>query len=204
MTEATQASNPFYFINKYSNTNLVYISKNEWLVPKFTNWQTVVEVNPTKMLENFRVAPTLEPYKGIGLIATSNIKSGTWIGEYCGEIATAEYLVENNYPSTYNFELDHGYYLSAHTKGSIMRFANHSCNPNTACDLFSWDSDFHLVFVANRDIQVGEYIHIDYGFGSHDKENFDGSDICRCGAANCFDREKFLQWLAEANNMHHF
>lgn len=200
MSETTQAPNPFYFLNKFRNTNLVYITKNEWLVPKLTDWKNAFEVNPTKMLENFRVAPTLEPHKGIGLMVTSYIKAGTWIGEYCGEIATHEYFNENNYPSTYNFELDYGYYLSAHKKGSIMRFANHSCNPNTACDLYSWDSDFHLVFVASRDIQAGEFIHIDYGFGSHDKENFDGSEICRCGAENCFDRQKFLQWLAESNH----
>ena len=199
MTETTQSSNPFYFINKYRNTNIVYINKNEWLVPKYSSWENIFEVHPTKMLENFRFAPTLEPYKGIGLISTSNIKAGTWIGEYYGEIATQEYFTENNYPSTYNFELDHGYYLSAHKKGGIMRFANHSCNPNTACNMYTWDSDFHLVFIATKDILPGEFIHLNYGFDIHDKENFDGSEICRCGAENCFDREKFLSWLAESN-----
>jgi hypothetical protein len=198
MSEDTPRPNPFYYLNKYRTTDLAYITQNEWLVPKPTNWQLAFEVNPEKFLEAHRYAPTLEPFKGVGLVATSFIKEGTWIGEYYGEIATHEYFTNNNYPPTYNFELDFGLYLSAHKKGSIMRFANHSCNPNTACDLYSWDGDFHLVFLASRNIQAGEYIHIDYGFGSYDKENFDGSEICRCGAPNCFDRAKFLEWAREA------
>src|SRR5262245_48804369 len=56
----------------------------------------------------------------------------------------------------------------------VMMFLNHSCEPNVGVQ-------GQIVFVALRDVAVGEELMLDYGTIDHDAEPM----ACRCGEATC-------------------
>jgi hypothetical protein len=64
--------------------------------------------------------------------------------------------------------------LTADEFESVMMFLNHSCEPNVGVQ-------GQIVFVALRDVSVGEELTLDYGTIDHDA----GPMACRCGAAAC-------------------
>ena len=55
--------------------------------------------------------------------------------------------------------------------------ANHSCDPN--CE--TWIEDDRVYVYAIRDIELGEELTFDYGFGVDTWEDHP----CRCGSENC-------------------
>jgi hypothetical protein len=64
--------------------------------------------------------------------------------------------------------------LHEHERGGAMIWSNHSCEPNIGVQ-------GQIVFVAIRDIEVGEEL-------THDWATTDDADYrmtCRCGAASC-------------------
>jgi hypothetical protein len=56
----------------------------------------------------------------------------------------------------------------------VMMFLNHSCEPNVGVQ-------GQIVFVAMRDIAIGEELTLDYGTIDQDSEPM----ACRCGAKGC-------------------
>lgn len=65
----------------------------------------------------------------------------------------------------------------------VMMFLNHSCEPNVGVQ-------GQIVFVAMRDIAVGEELTLDYATIDHDSEPMP----CRCGAASCRELVTGRDW----------
>ena len=65
----------------------------------------------------------------------------------------------------YMMGLGRGEYLDAARFGNAMRFLNHSCAPNAACDFWSVGAETRVAVVARRRVRADEEVTIDYGWG---------------------------------------
>ena len=70
--------------------------------------------------------------KGLGVKALDEIKKFEFIGEYTG-VAVTRYPVDNQILEHNNYMMDYENpsLLSAIDFGSVLRFVNHSCEPNS-------------------------------------------------------------------------
>lgn len=81
-------------------------------------------------------------HKGWGLKAKSEIKSGSFVIEYVGEVMSEdEYIqrINTRYSKDvhdYCIYLETGIVIDAREMGNESRFINHSCNPN--CEVQKW------------------------------------------------------------------
>jgi hypothetical protein len=83
---------------------------------------------------------------GYGLFTEIDIRKGTVIGEYVGIVSSlsgSSSAYAFNYPST-----DGGYTVEAVEYGNLMRFMNHSDNPNCAYHTVYHEGIAHLVAVS--------------------------------------------------------
>lgn len=141
-------------------------------------------------LENIRLCAILKI--GYGLRARNHISANTCIGEYTGELIPADETLSDE-RTQYHFEIDIGKiaqegevqvmcWLDATEKGSIFRFANHSCDPNASVDQGQCGIHNRILYVYTlKDIEEGEQITISYG----DDWFSDKSEPCRCGSKKC-------------------
>ena len=118
-----------------------------------------------------------------GLLALVDIEPGEDIGEYIGEFTrkccgefVLDYVKDNG-------EFEPPLYIDAEHKGNLMRFANHSCNPNAEirCGLFS-GYIYRNFLTATHYIKKGEFITFKYAGELQFK--------CKCGFKNCVQRRK--------------
>jgi hypothetical protein len=127
--------------------------------------------------------------RGYGVFAREAIQDSTIIGEYTGCIMP----VKTNGASgedAYRTRISIGgcntkqqsqttATLDALHTGSILRFINHSCNPNARLHEFRCGMERRVVYVvAIRDVTTNEELTIDYG-----PKWLDGE--CLCGSADC-------------------
>ena len=119
---------------------------------------------------------------GRGLYATKNIKAGTKIIEYVGNIITKKQTdnsdkFDNSKP-IYLFNLNKRYDLDGDVSWNTARLINHSCSNNSEYD----GTGLKIWVVAKKEIKKEEEITCDYGFGyDSDYKQFP----CKCGAKNC-------------------
>ena len=117
--------------------------------------------------------------KGRGLFADANIGKGTFIAEYTGTKVSSKAADEMQ--SRYLFEIDDEWTIDAEHGGSVARYINHSCEPNTEAEIEEGDdSEYHINIYAVKDIPAGEEITIDYGEEYYDE--FIRPYGCKCGA----------------------
>jgi len=119
---------------------------------------------------------------GHGLYATKDIKEGTRIMNYIGNIITKKQTEESkkfdNEKPIYLFNLNNRYDLDGDVSWNTARLINHSCSNN--CDYEG--KGLKLWVVTIKDIKKGEEFTCDYGFGyDADYKQFP----CKCGANNC-------------------
>ena len=119
---------------------------------------------------------------GRGLYATKNIKVGTKIIEYVGNIITKKQTENsdkfNNSKPIYLFNLNKRYDLDGDVPWNTARLINHSCSNNSEYD----GTGLKIWVIANKEIKKGEEITCDYGFGyDSDYKQFP----CKCKAINC-------------------
>ena len=120
--------------------------------------------------------------KGRGLYAIKNIKEGTKIIDYVGNLITKKKTEEsnkyNNNKPIYLFTINNRYDLDGDFSWNTAGLANHSCSNN--CD---YDGKALKIWIkAIRDIKKGEELTCDYGFGYD--ENYKQFP-CKCGSKNC-------------------
>lgn len=150
-----------------------------WRGKMFTFW-----------LENLRIYVSRK--YGFGVRAMNEIPQNTILGEYTGDLVPEKPKVSHEI-TQYHFDIDIGKdpdgdkeqadcWLDATKRGSILRFVNHSCDPNALAKLGRCSIHNRVVFmVTTRDIEENEPISIDYG-----KEWFATDDEpCLCGSSNC-------------------
>ena len=141
----------------------------------------VVQKGRTVQLVIFRTANN----RGWGVKAGDNIKAGTFVTEYVGEVISSEEAERRGqyYDArgcTYLFDLDYNkgdqnpYTVDAAKCGNVSHFINHCCDPNLY--VFNvWvnclDPDLpRLALFASRDIKKGEEITFDYNSPSSVRE----------------------------------
>lgn len=149
---------------------------------------------------------------GFGVRCTKDIVKGQFIDVYLGEVLTDEELSkreaadEEDTPA-YVMTLDNFFsdpqalcYVDGKKFGSVMRFVNHSCNPNckTYTVVMSGGSKhlYHVGFYAIKDIKANTELTIDYdphamleGLDEDEKLELDDEIVrCQCGEPNCRKR----------------
>ena len=94
--------------------------------------------------------------------------------------------------SCYLFRIDRYEIVDATMKGNVARFVNHCCDPCCYARIITVDSaredgrsEKKIVFLANRDIQVGEELTYDYMFEHSGVGALARGFKCMCGAKNC-------------------
>ena len=126
---------------------------------------------------------------GRGMFATQDIPEGQSIIQYLGERIDKEEsdrrgnaLFDESQKTggaqVYLFTLDENWDLDGNFEWNTARLVNHSCNPNCEAQI---DDDLNIWLVAVRDIENGEELSFNYGFGLDDYEDHP----CRCGSKNC-------------------
>jgi hypothetical protein len=141
-------------------------------------------------LDNIRLCRI--PKVNYGLRARKHILARTCIGEYTGELTPHDETLSNE-RTQYHFEVDIGKicqeggvqtvcWLDATRKGSIFRFANHSCDPNAQIDVGRCGIHNRILYVYTlKDIAIDEQITISYGDDWFSQQN----EPCRCGSNKC-------------------
>lgn len=120
-----------------------------------------------------RASPPLElvptPGKGWGVVAGTDVRAGTFIIEYVGEIIDADMatarLEEARTKGEHHFymmEIDAMQMIDARFKSNLARFINHSCEPNAELQRWHVDGFTRIGIFALRDIRKGEEISYDY------------------------------------------
>ncbi|OJD19073.1 hypothetical protein AJ78_00946 [Emergomyces pasteurianus Ep9510] len=162
-------------------------------------WNQVIQRGRTVKLEIFSTTN-----RGFGLRTLEKIQAGQYIDRYLGEVITkkeadAREAATLGNPASYLFQLDFFfqedddcYIVDGRKYGSVMRFMNHSCNPN--CKMFpvsQYDAEqkiFDMAFFAIKDIPAGTELSFDY-CPNYNMESFRHSDphdvTCLCGERNC-------------------
>lgn len=158
--------------------------------------------------------PTTSPYvevrnsriHGKGIYAKKFIPEGARIIEYVGEKITKtesdrrweehQELKKKNpdIGDVYIFTLNQRYDIDGHVPWNTARLINHACDPNCESDIIKGK----IWIVATRDIQEGEELVYNYGYGWDEFEDHP----CCCGTSCCvgyiLDEDhwpKLFRWL---------
>ncbi len=120
--------------------------------------------------------------KGHGLYAAKNIKAGTKIIDYVGNIITKKQTeISNKFDNSkpiYLFNLNSRYDLDGDVSWNTARLINHSCTNNCEYE----GKGLRLWVTSIKDIKKGEELTCDYGFGyDSDYKQFP----CNCKSRNC-------------------
>lgn len=86
---------------------------------------------------NIKLKPFQTPDRGIGLMSVEDVRDETFIAEYLGELINnreatrrRNQKLKANDKNSYLMRLEADQYLDAEHCGNLLRFLNHSCNPN--------------------------------------------------------------------------
>lgn len=135
------------------------------------------------------------PIHGWGLFALHDIEAGEMVIEYVGEairqkIADIRETEYNKSGTTnvmgggcYLFRISQNVIDDATRRGSIARFINHSCQPNSSSAIINVDGQGHIIIYAKTKIIKYSEITYDYKFPIEDE-----ALSCYCGAVNCIGR----------------
>jgi len=115
--------------------------------------------------------------EGKGCFATVAFKHRRRIAEYTGErITNAEANRRASRRKLRICAINDRWSLDGSRGGNGTHYINHSCEPNAFMQILYG----HILFIALRDIQVGEEITIDYESTLHSNKK-----RCVCGAPSC-------------------
>ncbi len=128
------------------------------------------------------------PLHGWGMIATTDIPSGTPIIEYVGrkitkaeanriEAAREARRASGGAGHVWIFDLNKTHDVDGDVAWNTARHINHSCTPNAKSE----KSRGHIWIIAKRDIPAGEEITFDYGFPYDTWRDHP----CCCGTKKC-------------------
>lgn len=139
-----------------------------------------------KALKNQYVKIKNSKIHGSGGFAKKNIKKGTKIIEYIGNVLTkADAEKVSDKDGIYLFILNNKYDIDGNVSWNPAKNINHSCNPNCKTDVIK----NKIWIIAKKDIKKGEELSYDYGFSLDTYKDYP----CKCGAKNCIgyivDRE---------------
>ena len=128
---------------------------------------------------------------GFGLRLLEDIPANTIIVEYLGEVISSEEMVERmrKYKKTDHFyfaTLGNGLMLDAGRMGSVARFANHSCQPNSSLQRWTVRNEIRIALVSSQPIPADSEITYQYHFTDDGwKNNPIRSQKCHCRSLFC-------------------
>ena len=130
----------------------------------------------------YRIKKSNIDRKGLGLYASKDIKAGTKIINYIGNIITKKQTENSNKfdnsKPIYLFNLNNRYDLDGDVSRNIARLINHSCSNNCEYE----GKGLKLWVSAIKDIKKGDELTCDYGFSyDSDYKQFP----CNCKSKNC-------------------
>jgi len=135
-----------------------------------------VRIEDTEVKIRVRVGPSR--IAGQGLFAGQDIQTGAKIIRYIGEKISREEsdrrLAAGN---VYIFGLNERYSIDGDIPRNTARYINHACDPNCHTEQFGNT----IWIVALRDIQSGEELTYNYGYGINEEP----IEPCHCGAHSC-------------------
>ncbi|MCJ1312409.1 hypothetical protein MMC25_006083 [Agyrium rufum] len=126
--------------------------------------------------------------RGYGVRSNRMFRPNQIITEYSGEIITQE---ECDHRMRTLYKDNKCYYLMSFeqnmiidaTRGSMARFVNHSCNPNSKMMMWTVAGKPRVaLFAGDQGVMTGEELTYDYNFNPFSSDNI---QECRCGAPNC-------------------
>ncbi|KAI1755829.1 hypothetical protein F4782DRAFT_538266 [Xylaria castorea] len=126
--------------------------------------------------------------RGYGIRANRCFQANQIIMEYTGEIITEDECdrrMNEKYQDNqcyYLMSFDQNMIIDA-TTGSIARFVNHSCQPNSR--MVKWivsGQPRMALFAGDQDIMTGDELTYDYNFDPFSAKNV---QKCLCGSPNC-------------------
>ncbi|XP_044051096.1 histone-lysine N-methyltransferase EHMT1a isoform X2 [Siniperca chuatsi] len=127
---------------------------------------------------------------GWGVRAMQDIRQGTFICEYVGEIITdaeADKRENDSFLFTLDNKVGDVHCIDARLFGNIGRFINHLCEPNLlAVRVFTMHQDLRfprITFFSSRPIKAGDQIGFDYG--DHYWRVKSKYFSCQCGSLKC-------------------
>ncbi|XP_033101978.1 uncharacterized protein LOC117105068 isoform X2 [Anneissia japonica] len=126
--------------------------------------------------------------KGHGVKALTNIREGTFVMEYCGEVLNFHEFQQR--VKQYNKAKQHHFYfmalktdeiIDATKRGNTSRFINHSCAPNCETQKWTVNGALRVGFFTSKPLKMGEELTFDYQFEVYGEE----AQKCYCGADTC-------------------
>ena len=95
------------------------------------------------------------------MFATEQIKKGSFIAEYRGQmLTTAEAEKREAKNAKYLYEINSRWTIDGKNRRNLARYANHSCRPNAESDT---TRDRRVIIRAIKNIKEGDEITYDYG-----------------------------------------
>ena len=155
---------------------------------------------------------------GWGVKAMENIKAGSFVVEYVGEVITSDMAEERGkeYDAegrTYLFDLDFNpgeeniYTVDAAFYGNLSHFINHSCDPNLyiySVFINNLDPNMpQLAMFAKRDIKRGEQITFDYCQSSGQEQTKVSSVLASPSKAVLRDQNESMEEGEELDSQRH-
>ncbi len=134
------------------------VTKVKKAVKNKTTAGTKKELSVTLPDHHFKIVKVKRGLAGLGLFAGEDIKKGSVIIEYIGNILNKE-EAEKITTNQYLFEVNRNKTIDGSVRWNIARYCNHSCDGNAESEIRKG-----RVFIeAIKNIKEGEEILYDYG-----------------------------------------
>ncbi|XP_029345149.1 histone-lysine N-methyltransferase NSD2 isoform X5 [Acyrthosiphon pisum] len=135
------------------------------------------------------MVPFLTKGRGWGLKTLEDIKEGSFVIEYVGDVIDEEEfqrrcleMHQRNEQNYYFLTIDNSRTIDAGPKGNLSRFMNHSCEPNCVTQKWTVNGDTRIGLFALQDIPTGTELVFDYRLQSCAGVE---KKPCQCGATRC-------------------
>ena len=125
-------------------------------------------------------------HRGWGLRCEQDVKKGQIVIEYVGELIDEASCPERvrkgeDVTNYYMLTIDKDRIIDAGPMGNLLRFMNHSCDPNCETQKWKVKREVRVGLFASRDIKDGEELTFHYHMDCLGNEK----KKCYCGVVNC-------------------